>query len=293
MASNFPRVSVIVPTYKSWNTLLQCIEALERQSYPSEFFEIIVVNNHPEDAPPAGLQKISLLAEAVPGSYAARNKGLSKATGDIIAFTDADCIPDKYWLEEGVKAIVEKKADRIAGHIRVTFLGEQLSAVEAYQKALSFNQRRLADNGLSVTANFLCTRHAIDTVGLFNSDLLSGGDWDWNRRANRAGLNLFYSETAIVDHPARSTWADLLKKSRRVNSSNVKNTSLLISVPKIVIHFAKGFVPPIKRGIEIFGNTDLTAEEKIKSWAVCYLLKIYGHTVRFLTFFGFIKPSRA
>ncbi len=292
MRVSLPTVSVIVPTYKSWASLAKCVEALKKQSYPAALVEIIVVNNLPEDIPPFPANEFKILSESTPGSYAARNKGISEATGEIIAFTDADCIPDPDWLSEGIKTIIEKNADRVAGNIRVTFTDKDLSAIEAYQKALSFNQKRLAKNGLSVTANLLCTRKSIEVTGTFDTELLSGGDWEWNRRANRAGLSLLYSEKAIVNHPARSSWADMLKKSRRVNSSLVRQKSLLKSIVKIIIHFFNGFMPPLKRGLEIFENENLTWKEKLKSWMVCYLLKVYGHSIRVLAFFKIIKPIR-
>jgi cellulose synthase/poly-beta-1,6-N-acetylglucosamine synthase-like glycosyltransferase len=80
-------VSIIVPTYKDWDRLSLCVEALCRQSYPRELYEVILVNNEPNDpAPPhfvlpPGFQMVT---EATVGSYAARNAGLKVARGSII-----------------------------------------------------------------------------------------------------------------------------------------------------------------------------------------------------------------
>lgn len=292
MKLQIPSVSVIIPVYKNWNQLEQCLDALSKQTYARELFEIIVVNNSPHDPSPILLGDVKLMAEPIPGSYAARNKGISAAVGHIIAFTDADCVPDENWLKESVKLITQKNADRIAGKIIIPFLNANLSAVEAYQKALSFNQKRLVKVGLSVTANLICKRKAFDVAGLFNSDLLSGGDWEWSRRANVAGLNLVYGETAIVKHPARSNWAELLKKSRRVNSSRWTKKPFPLIVAKALIHFLMGFIPPTQRGIEIILNEELTLVEKMKAWSVCYVLKIYGHTIRLFSCIHLIEPSR-
>ena len=287
-----PKVSVIIPTYKSWDKLKDCIEATTKQTYPNDLVEIIVINNLPNDDPPFDLRPAKLFSEIKKGSYAARNKGIAEASGEILAFTDSDCIPDPNWLSEAVKIIIEKNADRVAGQIEITFSKKKLSAVEAYQKALSFNQKRLSKHGLSVTANLVCTKRAIDKVGLFNSNLFSGGDWEWNRRANAVGLNLFYAAESIVRHPARPTWADLIKKSRRVNS-NIQNTEFSVNtLAKVLVHFFSGFIPPIKRGIEIFLNKNLSQKEKIQAWMVCYSLKIYSHTVRLLSHLRLIEPTR-
>jgi glycosyltransferase involved in cell wall biosynthesis len=82
-------------------------------------FEIIAVDNaSTEDlsgAVPADA-RIRLIVEPRLGSYAARNRGLSVAGGDILAFTDSDCIPDPDWLTEGVSALVANRhIDMIGG----------------------------------------------------------------------------------------------------------------------------------------------------------------------------------
>ncbi len=46
-----------------------------------------------------------MIHEPLPGSYAARNQGLSQARGNIVAFTDADCIPNPDWIEKGVRTL--------------------------------------------------------------------------------------------------------------------------------------------------------------------------------------------
>ena len=94
-------VSVIIPTYKDWSRLYLCLKALSNQSL-NDTFEILVVNNAPNDITPKDLiipENCSILSESRPGSYAARNKALSIAKGNIILTTDADCIPPKNWIK--------------------------------------------------------------------------------------------------------------------------------------------------------------------------------------------------
>lgn len=50
---DFPRVSVIVPTYYDWSRLKKCVAALDNQSLARDNFEVIIVNNAPDDSPPA------------------------------------------------------------------------------------------------------------------------------------------------------------------------------------------------------------------------------------------------
>src|SRR5262245_46024865 len=103
--SPLPFVSVIIPVYNNPDGLRRCLHALEAQTYPKSRYEIIVVDNG-SDTPPADMvrafDRVTLLEEAVPSSYAARNRGLAQARGEVIAFTDSDCIPAPDWLAHGV-----------------------------------------------------------------------------------------------------------------------------------------------------------------------------------------------
>ena len=103
-----PRVSVIVPVLDGASCIDRCLEALLAQTYPSHRVELIVVDNGSRDATPDRVRThpVTLLVErSVRSPYAARNAGIQRASGEVIAFTDADCVPAKDWLERGVAAL--------------------------------------------------------------------------------------------------------------------------------------------------------------------------------------------
>src|SRR5665213_2521504 len=110
-------VSVIVPVFNHKAELKRCIAALAAQTFPRDRFEVIIVDNGPADGSAVRLDELAAalsefphaqaLQQPLPGSYAARNLGLSVATGDILAFTDDDCIPQPDWLACGVTCLVE------------------------------------------------------------------------------------------------------------------------------------------------------------------------------------------
>src|SRR5690606_10317828 len=99
---------VIVPVYRDWTGLSRCLDALSRQSYPRTAFEVIVANNDPRsDVPSAIREREALIVDQkIPGSYAARNKAVEHASGEILAFTDSDCTPADDWLERGVQRLL-------------------------------------------------------------------------------------------------------------------------------------------------------------------------------------------
>lgn len=102
MKKNRIKISVIVPVYNAEDYIEDCIKALLDQSYPDEHYEIIMIDNNSNDASAEIIKqypRIKLERVKKQGAYAARNRGIIKAKGAIIAFTDADCIPAEDWLQ--------------------------------------------------------------------------------------------------------------------------------------------------------------------------------------------------
>ena len=171
MDNHFPFVSVIIPTYHDWDRLQLCINALKTQTYPSKFFEVIIVNNDPEDVPyHLDLSaNCSLISEARKGSYAARNRGITIARGEILAFTDSDCIPCPDWIEQAVKILLEG-AKRIAGRIKLFYKSEKLTLSEIYEKLFAFDQEKNAMKGGAFTANMISWKENFNNIGYFNGN---------------------------------------------------------------------------------------------------------------------------
>ncbi|QCU73136.1 glycosyltransferase [Pseudoalteromonas distincta] len=213
-------VSIIVPVYNDSESLIKCIESLLEQDISNEY-EIIVVDNgsHNFNTYSAEINKkypsVILLQELSPGSYAARNKGLSIAKGKVIAFTDSDCIAHKSWLSTAIKRL--QKVDMVGGRIEVFYKDPQNpTSVELYESVFAFDQKSAVARGHSVTANLLVKKIVIDKVGVFNSKTFSGGDIEFTDRANKAGFKIDYSEDAMVYHPARRKYSEYQNKLRRV-----------------------------------------------------------------------------
>jgi glycosyltransferase involved in cell wall biosynthesis len=114
-------ITVVIPFYNVDRYIEKCIQALLAQTYPAELFDVIMVDNNSTDHSAAIVRQypgIRLVSERKQGAYAARNRGIAEAMGDIIAFTDPDCVPDGDWLKEidsamggaGVRVVVGNHA---------------------------------------------------------------------------------------------------------------------------------------------------------------------------------------
>lgn len=210
-------ISVVIPTYKDWDRLKACLAALEEQTIEKSDFEIIIANNDPLDpAPPYDLPvNAKTIMVQQPGSYAARNAAVEIATGQIIAFTDSDCVPDKMWLEAARSLIAKSPTARISGQVSIFRPARGSKLAHNYEFHTAFRQLEYAARGEGATANLIVGRETFLRVGLFNELLMSGGDFEWHRRAQVAGVPIMYSDQVIIQHPSRGSLREIFLKRRR------------------------------------------------------------------------------
>lgn len=218
MSENKPFVSVIIPLFNDEHHVGKAISALLKQTYPKNNYEIIVVDNGSSDNSKLIVSSfpIILLEEKIRrSSYAARNKGISFAKGDVIAFTDSDCQPCAEWIQEGVKAIENTGADMAAGIINFDFSITKKPA-EYYDAVMNIqNEECVEFRKAGNTANLFVKRKVFENIGIFPEEIQSGGDIYFTTRATSSGFSIVYASGAIVWHPTRSL-LKLLQKAFRV-----------------------------------------------------------------------------
>ena len=237
------QVSVIIPTYKSWDLLKKCLDALSVQTYLQPF-EILVVNNDSNHNIPEELNKfknVIFLQELKAGSYAARNTAIKFSTAEILAFTDADCIPDKDWLTNGI-ALLQSTPNIgiVAGNVQLFYENEKnLTPAEMFDKYTAFRIKEYVYFGNCVTANWFSYKQTILDFGCFDSDLKSGGDTKLSQNISQT-KKIIYGENVIVLHPARYKIKEVITKYRRIiggryiekfkKSQNIKFLSSVIDM---------------------------------------------------------------
>ncbi len=113
-------VSVIIPAYNAEDTLNQCLAALALQTYPADSYEVIVVDDGSTDKTGTIAKKhgVRYIRQQNQGPAAARNKGVKEARGNIILFTDADCVPDKDWISQMLKPFEDGQVAAVKGAYR-------------------------------------------------------------------------------------------------------------------------------------------------------------------------------
>ena len=215
-----PEVSVVVPVRNAAGTLSALLDALAGQD-GAPAYEVVVADNGSTDDTVARAAAHPLdpviVHEPRPGSYAARNAGLSRARGRVVAFTDGDCVPDPGWLRAGVAAL--ENAELAGGRVEV-LLSAEPSVWERLDAGHYLDQRRNVEQlGFAATANAFGRRDALERLGGFAADLRSGGDRELCRRAREAGMRLAYAHDALVWHRPRATWRATFALNRRIGYS--------------------------------------------------------------------------
>lgn len=179
-----PQVSVIIPAYNAEKTLVGTITSLQQQTFTD--FELIVINDGSTDGTLALLEtlpehRLRIYSYANGGLPEARNRGIAQATGEYLAFIDADDLwtPDK--LADQVQALVDCPEAGVA-YSWTAFIDAQNQYLYAKTPRALTGQvytHLLVENFIASGSNILVRRSVATAVGLFDPSLKSAEDWDY------------------------------------------------------------------------------------------------------------------
>lgn len=205
----WPSVSVIIPTRNRAESLRQLLESLSAQVYPSDRLEVIVVDNSStdntedavRDAEAWDIFPVRYLRKEDDGPAASRNRGAELATGEILAFTDSDCIPTAAWLRSGVAAF-EEGVGLVCGPVEPVIVSQD----DAFFSHQIYRVTR--EDGLYATANVFYRRDVFLELGGFIETMrtyawgqpVGGDDTEFGWRVRRAGFQSVFAPGAVVCH---------------------------------------------------------------------------------------------
>jgi GT2 family glycosyltransferase len=206
-------ISVVVPVRDGASSLPPLLAALNSQAFARDRFEVIVVDNASRDgsARVAAEAGALVLHEPVPNRCLARNRGVRAASGELLAFIDADCVPDAGWL--GAMWNCRGRAPLVAGPVRIT-TDAPPNAIERFEALWRFAQEYWVREGWAVTANLCVRREAFDAIDGFDPAYRHyAEDADFCLRAGRADFPIGYCADAVVSHYAESRLRPMLRRA--------------------------------------------------------------------------------
>jgi glycosyltransferase involved in cell wall biosynthesis len=224
-------ISIIMCTYNRGDRLqifLNSLEGLEIDR--GQLCEVIIVDNNSTDETEKVIRefsKISLhniryLFEGRPGNNHARNLAISKSMGEILAFTDDDCVLDPQWIRR-----IQQKFEL---ELALACVGGRVDLYDKNDRAISIRSRMEETEinsasqlyGLIIGCNMAIRRWVFDEIGMFDSafgpgsKIGSGGDSEFLYRAYRRGLLIkYYPDILVYHNHGRKTDAEVRALGKR------------------------------------------------------------------------------
>lgn len=285
------KFSIVVPVFEHWDLVPKLLCALRSQSLPADQFELILVDN---DGKASNLNSVTHFNEKVvrcesPGSYAARNAGVAASSGQWLVFTDADCLPRPDWLWNINEALLSqpKESTVFAGAVEIVSRTSSPNFFEIYDIVKGIPQDAYVKKGYAATANLVIASSLVSDLKGFNPSLFSGGDIEFCQRAVKSGANIIFLSNAVVEHPTRKSWGELIVKTRRIKGGQFQSG---VGYIKLWL-FIRTVLPPLRAVTTLIQKPQFPLSYRFSAVAIQVVLWIFeiGEIIRL---FRSYEPER-
>jgi len=218
-----PSVTVIVPVRNGEQTIQLLLESLQKLDYNRNKVEVIVVDGDSTDKTREIVKEypVKLVVEKRNGLNVARNTGIKCSNGEIIAFTDSDCIVPPNWITKIVENFKDNKVSCVGGSAKALD-SDSVSqyADNSLVRLMPFFTKREELEKVKpffrhpAGCNMAFRRKVAEEVGYFDENIQYGFDEvEFADRVCRAGYKMVLDPQVSVWHKHRSTFRELLKQN--------------------------------------------------------------------------------
>ncbi len=222
--SPLPEVSVVVVALNAAETLEECLRSLTRQTYDRDRYEVVVVDGGSTDGTRAVADEYAdVLVDDSGGSIGhGRNAGVAAASGEYVAFTDADCRVPSDWLESLVGRLTDTDDERIAAVGGPNWTFEDDSRLS---KVIEAMQETVFGSGQASQAYRVGDVRRVSNMPACNvlydgavfedhsfADIDVGEDAEFHHRLAGQGYEFLYDPTTPVDHHRPGTLREFVSK---------------------------------------------------------------------------------
>lgn len=217
--------SVIIPCYNSTKYIFDCLSSVVSQK-TSFSYEVIVVDSSEEDITPQIREKfpqvktIHLEKRAFPGT--ARNAGVKNSQGEVIIFTDSDCVVAEDWVEKLVRC--QKSGMRVVGGSVCNGTPNNLIGTSEYIMEMNefLPKRPRGTLAYLITANISIHREIFKEFG-YLEDSIKGSDTLFARKLYLAGEPIYFDPTIKVFHRNRTRLKQYLRNRFDLGRGSARN----------------------------------------------------------------------
>jgi GT2 family glycosyltransferase len=207
------KISVIVPVRNEGKKIVNCLDAIINQTLQPH--EIIVVDGHSTDdtVKKALNYPVKILYEDFRTRAGACQVGLENATGEYVSYTDADCIPDRDWLEKELAVLKQNKhaagvgcvIDNVSTGIWEETINEVSKTFLGSGRSIQGRQYQKEKSVTSISGcHSLYKKYMLNEIGGFNVKLKTCEDTEINKRLRAKGYSLIYTpETKVLHNHTR------------------------------------------------------------------------------------------
>ena len=275
-----PSVTVIVPVRNGEQTIQPLLESLQKLDYDQAKVEVIVVDGNSKDKTREIVKKypVKLVIENKKGINLARNMGIKNSNGEIIAFTDSDCIVPPNWITKIVENFKDPKVSCVGGSaiaLDNDFISQYadnsiVRLMPVFKKREELKQVK-PFFGHPAGCNMAFRRTAVEEVGFFDEQIQYGFDEvEFADRICRAGYKMVLDPEVSVWHKHRSTFKEFLKQNFQYGKGSglvFKKKILKDSVSKWTFLAIIGFIIWVAI-VGTFTFLTLTSSSRIFSWTL-------------------------
>ncbi len=197
-------VSIIIPAYNCEKTILQTLQCSFDQAY-KDIKDVIVVDDGSTDRTAQIVQSVkgvTYVYQNNAGPAAARNRGVKEATGDVVFFTDSDCLPQRGWIDNSIKHFDNPGIAAVAGSYGIANQNNRLA--RCVHKEILFRHRVLMPQYPKVfgSYNVGIRKDVFKEVEGFDVSYryASGEDNDLSYKILKAGYKIYFESQSFVDH---------------------------------------------------------------------------------------------
>ncbi len=247
------KASVVIAAYNAEKTIGACLKSIVSQK-PGFDFEIVVVDDGSKDGTvkiAKSFPKTRVMEQSHAGPAVGRNRGAKSAKGEIVVFTDSDCVLGQNWLREMVKPF---EASNIAG-VQGTYRTRQRKPIaRLVQLEIEKNHEKMAkEQSIDIMATYSAAYKRSIFLELHGFDtsfpIASGEDTDFSFRVNEAGHKMVFNPRAIVfhRHPSslkqylrvkffRAYWRTKVYKRHKAKMAKDSYTSQMVKLQTVLFY---------------------------------------------------------